>query len=164
MRRCGPLPVLPQHLELRQEKKHVIVLQARFNQESVLYAFKIMVKLPWTSITVRAPRVILAPPGSFPRTSSTMSVIWALHFSTYAFGWEKKISTQVRLQCINQVICGLRSCLSMLAVDVLVDLKTDTQRVGLDGFRHFSSPKDGGGTNDNLARPLQHPLLPGHLQ
>lgn len=41
---------------------------------------------------------------------------------------------------------------------------TDRQRVGLDGFRYFSSPKDGGGTNDNLARPLQHPLLPGQLQ
>lgn len=51
-----------------------------------------------------------------------------------------------------------------LAVGVLVDVKTDRQRVGLDGFRYFSSPKDGGGTNDNLARPLQHPLLPGHLQ
>lgn len=42
--------------------------------------------------------------------------------------------------------------------------KTDRQSVVLDGFRYFSCPKDGGGTNDDLARPLQHPLLPGHLE
>lgn len=50
-----------------------------------------------------------------------------------------------------------------LAVDALVDLKTDRQRVGLDGFRYFSGPKYGGGTNDDLAGPLQHPLLSGNL-
>lgn len=43
-------------------------------------------------------------------------------------------------------------------------LTTDMQRVGLDGLRHFAGPKDGGGTNDNLARPLQHPLLPRNLR
>lgn len=42
------------------------------HQESVL--------LPWTSMTVRAPRVSLAPLLSFPRTSSTISVIWSLLF------------------------------------------------------------------------------------
>lgn len=42
------------------------------HQESVL--------LPWTSMTVRAPRVSLAPLLSFPRTSSTISAIWSLLF------------------------------------------------------------------------------------
>lgn len=50
-----------------------------------------------------------------------------------------------------------------LAGNALVDSKTDRQRVGLDGFRYFSGPKDGGGTNDDLAGPLQHPLLSGDL-
>lgn len=43
-------------------------------------------------------------------------------------------------------------------------ISTDGQRVGLNGLRHFSRPKDGGGTNDDLARPLQHPLLSGQLE
>lgn len=42
-------------------------------------------------------------------------------------------------------------------------LKTDRQRVGLDGFRHLAGLIYRRGTNKNLARPLQHPLLPGNL-
>lgn len=52
--------------------------------------------LPWTSMTVRAPRVSLAPLLSFPRTSSTISAIWSLLFFRKSWpGHRKKHSVKV---------------------------------------------------------------------
>ena len=49
---------------------------------------------PWTSMTVRAPRVIRAPLLNLPRTSSTISSIWPLHFNRYCYSQKHKLHVQ----------------------------------------------------------------------
>lgn len=52
--------------------------------------------LPWTSMTVRAPRVSLAPLLSFPRTSSTICAICSLLFCRKSWvGHRKKHSVKM---------------------------------------------------------------------
>jgi len=54
-----------------------------FKLESNIFVVA-MVTLPWTSMTIRAPRVVLAMGDSLPRTNSTMSSICRLLRSRYA--------------------------------------------------------------------------------